>query len=105
MPAAVLQCEAVDERLGNRLYRERLQRVADFINVARCRDQANAEPFWIGFGKLRDVGCNVALAHSGELVVKVIEVVGNGRGTGASNCSWLAFEVVAPGGKSDSHKE
>src|SRR5690349_22677801 len=46
LPAVVLQGEAVHERLGNRLYRERLQRVANFIDVACCRDETNAEPFW-----------------------------------------------------------
>ena len=73
--ATVLEGDAVDQRLGDRLDRERLARRADLVDLAVDGGDGDAEPGGVGLGQLGDVAGHLAAAEVAEAGVKLFEVV------------------------------
>src|SRR6185369_17024110 len=78
--SVVLQCEPINERLGNGLNGKGLPGVTDFVDVAGGRHEADAEPVWIGFGELGNVSGDIAVGDTAKLIVQVGQVIRHGRG-------------------------
>ena len=72
--------DAVDQRLGHRLDREGLARVADLVDLAVDRRDDDAEPGRVGLGQFGDVGRDLAAGQRGEPRVQLLEVGLDGRG-------------------------
>jgi hypothetical protein len=62
--ALVLEGDAVDQRLGDRLDRERPARVADLVDLAVDGGDGDAEPGGVGLGQLGDVAGDLAAAQA-----------------------------------------
>ena len=75
---AVGERQAVGERLGHRLDRERHAGVADLVEVTVGRREADPEGVRIGVGQRRDVVGDRAVAHARVLRVQALEVVLHG---------------------------
>ena len=65
--SVVFEREAIDEGLRDRLDGELLPRVADFVNAAVGRDDADAEPVRIGLAQLGNVGGDFAVVDLGNI--------------------------------------
>ncbi len=68
-----MQSEGVDERLGNRLDRERHDTVAHAVAVAVHCCHGNPEGIRVGMRKLRDIGGNRSAAIIAEPTVQLAE--------------------------------
>ena len=73
--AAVLEGDAVDQRLGDRLDRERLARRADLVDLAVDGGDGDAEPGRVGLRQLGDIAGDLAAAEAAEAGVQLFEVV------------------------------
>ena len=73
--AGILQRKPIGERLGHRLQRERLPRVAHLVDVAVASGDADAEPFGIDLRKFRYVVGDLAVSDVAQPRVKRDEIV------------------------------
>lgn len=72
--AAILQRQAVGDRLGDRLDGEWLARVAHLVDVAIHSDQGDAQPGRIGMGQLGDITGDLAAGGLQEFRVQLFEI-------------------------------
>jgi hypothetical protein len=79
--AVIFQREAVHERLGNTLNRERHLAVADRVGLAVHRHQCDPERAGIDLGQLRDVIRERTPVFMLVLRVKIFQACGDGRVT------------------------
>jgi hypothetical protein len=59
----VLQGQAIDKGLGDRLDGERLSRLAYFIDLPIGSGQADTKPSWVGTRELRNIARHFAVLY------------------------------------------
>ncbi len=103
--AAIVEGEAVDEGLRDRLDREGLARIADLVELAVDGREADAEPARIGLPELGDVGRHLAVLEREEAPEQRVEMLRDGRtrrvgGVGPHSDGLTQFRCLSRGGPS-----